>query len=31
VDELDRAIHQAVDQLNQERQPLPSAHFLKAA
>jgi DDE superfamily endonuclease len=31
VDELDRVIHQAVDQLNQERQPLPSAHFLKAA
>lgn len=31
VDELDRVIHQAVDKLNQERQPHSSAHFLKAA
>jgi transposase len=30
VDELDRVIHQAVDRLNQERQPHPSASFLKA-
>ncbi len=31
VDELDRVIHQAVDRLNQERQPHTSAPFLKAA
>ena len=31
ADELDRVIHQAVDRLNQERQPHSSAPFLKAA
>jgi transposase len=31
VDDLDRVIHQAIDRLNQERQPHPSAPFLKAA
>jgi hypothetical protein len=31
ADDLDRTIHRAVDRLNQERQPHPSAPFLKAA
>jgi transposase len=31
ADDLDRAIRQAVDRLNRERQPHPSALFLKAA
>jgi transposase len=31
ADDLDRAIHHAVDSLNQERQPHPSAAFLNAA
>ena len=31
AEDLDRAIHRAVDSLNQERQPHPSASFLKAA
>jgi transposase len=31
ADELDRVIHQAVDRLNQERQPHSSASFHKAA
>ena len=31
ADDLDRTIHRAVDSLNQERQPHPSASFLKAA
>ncbi len=31
ADELDRTIHRAVAMLNQERQPHPSAAFLKAA
>jgi transposase len=31
ADDLDRTIHRAVDRLNQERQPHPSATFLKAA
>jgi hypothetical protein len=31
ADDLDRTIQRAVDRLNQERQPYPSAPFLKAA
>lgn len=31
TEDLDRAIHRAVARLNQERQPHPSAAFLKAA
>jgi transposase len=31
ANDLDRTIHRAIDRLNQERQPHPSANFLKAA
>ena len=31
ADDLDRTIHRAVDRLNRERQPHPSASLLKAA